>query len=83
MVREKVAKLIAREEDFADAGQPGHVRAALKSIAKEESTLKKLKEEAEKLVDRVPNMLSVVEAARSIVDTYHEKYDHLLQCVGK
>jgi hypothetical protein len=28
-------------------------------------------------------MLSVVEAARSTVDTYHEKYDHLLQCAGK
>jgi hypothetical protein len=35
MVREKVAKLIARAEDFAHAGQPGPVRAALKSIAKE------------------------------------------------
>jgi hypothetical protein len=83
MVREKVAKLIARAEDFADAGQPGPVRAALKSIAKEESTLKKLKAEAEKLVDRVPNMFLLVEAARSTVDTYHEKYDHLMQCAGK
>jgi hypothetical protein len=83
MVRQKVAKLIARAEDFADAGQPGPARAALKSIAREESTLKKSKAEAEKLVDTVPNMLSVVEAARSTVDTYHEKYDHLLLCASK
>ena len=83
VIREKVGKFLARAEDFADAGQPGPVRAALKTIAKEESTLSKLKVEAEKLMDSVLDMLSAMEGARSTVDTCHEKYDYLLQCAGK
>ena len=66
-----------------DAGQPGPVRAALKSIAKEKSTFVKLKAEADKHMDGVPDQLYAVEGARSTVDTYHDKYDYLLQCAGK
>jgi hypothetical protein len=74
-ISEKVGKFIARAEDFADAGQPGHVRAALKSIAKEEGTLSKLHAEAEKMMGGVPNLVLALEIVRCTLDTYHIKYD--------